>query len=99
MSGLFLLLALVAMGYTAMGNQSHGTNYTKNSFAILLFLVGSILHTLAYSGIVPTATQAFAVPFAFCATTFFYDEKKKEWIWNILLVLLLTAAAVYNLLV
>lgn len=98
MSGLFVLLALVALVHTAVDNQSHGTNYTKNSTAIMFFLVGGIAYSLAYGGVVPAATQAYAIPFAFCTMDLFYDEKKKEWIWNTLLILLLLAAAAYNIL-
>ena len=97
-SGLFVLLALVALVHTAVDNQSHGTNYTKNSTAIMFFLVGGIACSLAYGGVVPAATQAYAIPFAFCTMYLFYDEKKKEWIWNTLLILLLLAAAAYNIL-
>lgn len=96
MCGIFTLLTLVAMTHTAVGNQSHGTNYTKNSTAIMLFFVGGIAYSLAYGGVVPATTQAYAVPFAFCTTTLFYDVKEKEWIWNTLLTLLLLAAAAYN---
>lgn len=98
MTLLFALLTLVAVGYTAVTNQSHGTNYTKNSITIMLFLAGGVAYTLAYGGLVPVTPAAYAIPFAFCTTALFHDEKKKkEWIWSIVLALLLLAAAVYNL--
>lgn len=93
--GLFLLLTLVSFGAAALGSQNHGMNYKKNSTAILFFLTGSVLFA-AYSTVVPVPTQAYAVPFAFSATMLFHDEKKKEWIWNIVLVALLLLSIAYN---
>lgn len=97
MSAVFLLLTIVALIATLLGNQSHGTNYTKNSSAILFFLTGSLLMA-AYTPVVPLCTAAYAVPFAFCCTALFYDKKKKEWIWDIVLIALLLAAVAYNIL-
>lgn len=97
MSLLFFLLTVVAFSYTIANNQRHGTNYKKNTAALLFPFVGSLIIG-AYSTFVPLPTQAYALPFAFCCSVMFHDEKKKEWIWNILLIALLLAAVAYNIL-
>lgn len=96
MSLVFLLLLLVAWGKTAAIAQSSVVNFTKNTTAISIFLIGSILFG-AYHTLIPLATPAYALPFAFACTTFFYDPKKKEWLWDLLLVVILAAAIAYNL--
>ena len=98
MSVVFITLTLVSTAKAAAAGRSQGTNYSKNSAAILFLLVGSILFA-AYSAVVPVATQAFAIPFAFSMTMMFQGEKKKEWIWDVLMVVVLVSGIIYNIMV
>lgn len=88
-SSLFLLTLLVGMGAAFLNSQNRNINFKKNISSILLFLFGSLFYTL-YTALVPLPTQAFAIPFACCATSLFIEPKRKEFGSNIIFLFLLT---------
>ena len=94
-SSIFLLTLFVGMGAAFLNSQNRNINFKKNISSILLFLFGSFFYTL-YTTIVPVPTQAFALPFACCATSLFIEPKRKELGSNIIFLLLIIVFIVWR---
>ena len=94
---LFALLLIFGLAALIVDSQSKVVNYKKNSTVVSLFILGGVA-AMAYSRVVPMPTQAFAVPFACCATSLFYEKKRPEWLWNILLLGTIALFVTWNLL-
>ena len=94
-SSIFLLTLFIGMGAAFLNSQNRNINFKKNISSILLFLFGSLFYTL-YTTIVPVPTQAFAIPFACCATSLFIEPKRKEPGSNIIFLLLIIVFIVWR---
>ena len=94
-SSIFLLTLFIGMGAAFLNSQNRNINFKKNISSILLFLFGSLFYTL-YTSIVPVPTQAFAIPFACCATSLFIEPKRKELGSNIIFLLLIIVFIVWR---
>ncbi len=95
LAGGFLTVLLVVWVATASISQSRVVNFKKNTGAIAIFLIGGLLYAL-WQHLTPIHTQAFAIPFAFASTVYLYEEKKREWIWDIVLCALILTISITN---
>lgn len=93
---LFSLLLFTGLAALIVNSQNKVINYKKNIAVVELFLIGSAA-CMAYTQLVPLTTQAFAIPFACCATALFYEKKRPEWLWNLLLLIVLALFVLWNL--
>ncbi len=93
---LFALLVVIGLIATVAVSQTKGINFKKNTSTLLIFFIGSIWY-LGYTQVVPMTSQCFAVPMAFATTQLFYEKKRNETIWSILLLLIFVAAFAWNI--
>ncbi|MBR1851510.1 MAG: hypothetical protein IJ789_09130 [Bacteroidales bacterium] len=84
------------LGSLAVANE-RPVVYQKNMTAISLLMVAGII-IMCYSRIFPVDMQMLALPFALQATLFFLHQtrSRRPWIWDIVFILTLIAAIVYN---
>ena len=94
---LFTLLLFIGLATLIVNSQSKVVNYKKNITSVSLFLIGSVA-CMGYTNMSPMPTQAFAVPFSCCATALFYEKKRLEWLWNLLLLAVFVLFVLWNLL-
>lgn len=98
MSAVFVILTLVSTVKAAVAGRSRGSNFSKNSAAVHFLLAGSVL-SAAYTSVIPVPTQSYAIPFAYSMSVLFQGQKKRQWLWNILLAVLILAVILYIILV
>lgn len=94
---LFTLLLVFGLAALIVDSQSKVINYKKNTTVVSLFILGGVA-MMAYNLVVPMPTQAYAIPFACCATALFYEKKRMEWLWNLLLLVVIALFVAWNLL-
>lgn len=94
-SVIFLVTLLAGLGAASVHSQSRTINFKKNITTILLFVIGSICYAI-YTTIIPVPTQAYAIPFACCATSLFIEPKRREFGSNLLFVLLILIFIVWR---
>lgn len=95
-TSIVFLLVLIAGLVTAIGSgQNRNINFNKNTTTLLLSVLGSIALSL-YSQLFPVPTQAYAIPFAAGATFLFIEPRRKEFVPNVVFVVLLLCFVVSN---
>lgn len=93
----FLFILLIGI-LSAYGNsQNRNINFKKNSTAVMLFTIGSLLFTL-YTQFFPVPAQAFAIPFSCCATAIFIESRRKEFGLNILFLATIVLLILWHIL-
>lgn len=93
---LFALLVLIGLFASVAVSQSKGINFKKNTSTVMIFFLGSICY-LGFTQVVPMTSQCFAVPLALATTMLFYEKKRNETVWSILLLLIIVAAFIWNI--
>lgn len=88
-SAIFLVTLLAGLGAASVNSQTRTINFKKNITTILLFILGSICYAI-YTTIIPVPAQAYAIPFACCATSLFIEPKRKEFGSNLIFLLLIS---------
>lgn len=90
---LFLVFLFIALIWQFGTGSEKITHQRINSRILVLPLLGIMLSML-YDRFFPANTQMFAIPFAYLMTGFLFVERKRRWISEVLLWLLLICAIV-----
>ena len=95
-SAIMLAIAIIMLigGLSKTGN--HTTIYKNNVLVLELPMIASLL-ILPYCGIVPVKIAWFAIGITFAGATFFWDAKKRLWIYELMLLVLLAATFISTL--
>lgn len=94
-AALFLLLLLAGITAILTSSQNRSMNLQKNNMAVILFSLGGAAY-LFYTTIIPLPTQCFAIPFAYGVSTIFYRPRRKEFVHNMLFLLLWIGVVALN---
>ena len=90
----FMMLYIIVMVVVGLElSQNHPTAFQKNATAIALPMLGGAL-MLAYDTITPLNTQLFASGVAFMATIYYASVKRKIWMYDASIIMLIVVAMV-----
>lgn len=91
--GAFILLTLVVLfKYFSFANE-RVTIFRKNASIVTVILIASIIMHF-YDHLFPIDPQTAAIPFAFLATGFFLSAKRKIWVYELIIFLLVAVGMI-----
>ena len=103
MAALLLAIVLVwSIVHVNMHRNEHPVVWRSNASSVMLFAIGSLGASL-YSPLSGSSLALFAIPFSFCCTLLllgntssntWHNKRRREWIYDIILVLVIVAAFV-----